>query len=190
MWELLDAALAERPSPISVTTPTGQTYQWHDGAVHTVFETFDYWANRGAGADLPADRLALAEAFGGRVREMRQYLTTLRAHGLAVRYRLPDSDTALEGTFFAETCEAAAGAPAPVITEHSLAGLGTLAITVMREDRIENYYPLEPRGLNDIHACLRERIPGGQTVAFPGTGVYDEQTRRLCPDAVPEPAGD
>jgi hypothetical protein len=190
MWELLDAALAERADPLTVTTPNGQTYEWRDGAVHTVFETFDHWANRGGGADLPAGRLALAEAFGDRVREMRQYLTTLRGHGLTVSYRLPDSDSPLEGTFVAEPCETAPGESAAVITEHSLAGLGTLAVTVVHENRMENLYPLEPRGLNDIHACLRERIPGGQTVAFPGTVVYDEQTRRLCPDALPESPGD
>ena len=61
-------------------------------------------------------------------------------------------------------------------------------MTVVRDNRIEHYYPLDPRGLNDIHACLRERVPDGQTVAFPGTVVYDERTRRLQPDATPEPA--
>lgn len=190
MWELLDAALAERSERISVTTPTGQTYEWRDGSVHTVFETFDHWANRGGGADLPASRLALAEAFGDRVREMRQYLTTLNAHGLTVRYSLPDSDAPLEGTFLVESCDTAAREAAPVITEHSLADLGTLAVTVVHRGGIDNYYPLESRGLNDIHASLRERIPGGEMVAFPGTIVYDERTRRLCPDAVPEPRPD
>ena len=38
-------------------------------------------------------------------------------------------------------------------------------------------------GLNDVHAYLRDRIPGGHTVAFPGTILYDESTRRLRPDA-------
>jgi hypothetical protein len=41
---------------------------------------------------------------------------------------------------------------------------------------------VKPRGLNDVHALLRDRIPGGHTVAFPNTIVYDETTRRLRPD--------
>jgi hypothetical protein len=190
MWELLDAALAGREDRLTVTTPLGQVYDWRDGTIHTDFETFDHWANQGGGADQPAARLALADAYGDRTREMRQYKTTLNAHGLTVRYRLPGADVPLEGSFLVESSEAAANATHAAVTEHSLRGLGTLAITVVWNGRIEHYYPLDPRGLNDIHACLRERVPGGQTVAFPGTVVYDETTRRLKPDAIPEPAAD
>lgn len=188
MWELLDAALSGREDRLTVTTPLEQVYEWRDGAIHTSFETFDYWASRGGGADQPAARLALAEAYGDRTREMRQYMTTLRAHGLSVRFHLPGVDAPLEGSFLVERSEAPASEANPAITEHSLQGLGTLAVTVVRDNRIEHYYPLNPSGLNDIHACLRERVPGGQTVAFPGTVVYDEDSRRLQPDAVPEPA--
>lgn len=190
LWELLDAALAGREDRLTVTTPLGQVYDWWDGAVHADFETFDYWASEGDGAERPSARLALADAYGDRTREMRQYMTTLRAHGLTVRYRLPGTDAPLDGSFLVESSETEAGAHHAAITEHSLHGIGTLAVTVVRDGRIEHYYPLDPRGLNDIHACLRERVPGGQTVAFPGTVVYDENTRRLQPDAIPDPRAD
>jgi len=182
MWELLDAALAGRAETLTVTTSAGQRYEWTDGAVHTDFQTFDHWANKGGGANLPAGRLALAEGYGDLTREMRQYLTTLQAHGLTVHVHLPGSRDRLEGSFFREVGAAAPAVSAPVVTEHNLGGLGTIAITVVHEGRIENYYPLRPRGLNDIHARLRDRIPGGQTFAFPGTLMYDEATRRLRPD--------
>lgn len=188
MWELLDAALTGREDRLTVTTPLGQAYEWRDGAVHTDFETFDYWAGQGGGAGQPAARLALADAYGDRTREMRQYMTTLNAHGLTVRYHLPGADAPLEGSFFVERSEAAVSGAYPAVTEHSLQGLGTLAVTVVRDACIDHYYPLDPSGLNDIHACLRERVPEGQIVAFPGTVVYDEDTRRLQPDAIPGPA--
>jgi len=189
LWDLLDAALAGRADPLAVTTPAGQRYEWRDAAVHVDFQTFDHWANEGAGANLPAGRLALAEAYAEFTREMRQYLTTLQAHGLNVHVHLPGGEDCLEGSFFREVGRPAPAAPNAVVTEHLLSGLSTIAITVVHEGRIENYYPLQPSGLNDIHACLRDRIPGGQTMAFPATLVYDEVTRRLCPDAASDPAG-
>lgn len=184
LWDLLDAALTGQESELAVTTPTGQAFEWRDAAVHADFQTFDHWATRGAGADVPAGHLALAEAYADRTRELRQYLTTLGAHGLTVQFHLPGARDRLEGSYFREVTGAAPVAPDPVVTEHSLGGLGTVAITVVHEGRIENYYPLDPAGLNDIHACLRNRVPGGHTVAFPGTLVYDETTRRLCPDTM------
>jgi hypothetical protein len=189
LWELLDAALTGRVDPLTVTTPGGQKYEWRDGRIHTAFQTFDFWANQGGGADLPGGRLALAEAYGDHTRELRQYLTTLQAHGLNLHFHLPDSGRSLQGSFFVESSEAVASVPDPVVTEHSYGDLGTVAITVVQDGRVENYYPLGPRGLNDIHACLRDRIPGGHTVAFPATIVYDEKTRRLCPDAATAPPG-
>jgi hypothetical protein len=189
LWDLLDAALAGREDALAVTTPSGQTYEWRESAVHTDFQTFDYWAARGGGADLPAGRLALAEAYADHTREMRQYLTTLGAHGLTVQFHLPGAGDCLEGSFFREVSEAATAGPDPTVTEHSLDGLGTVAITVTHGGMIENYYPLSPGGLNDIHACLRDRVAGGHTVAFPGTLVYDETTRRLRPDAADHPPG-
>ena len=190
LWDLLDAALTGREEELAVTTAAGQTFQWRDAAVHTDFQTFDYWANEGGGAGLPAGNSALAEAYADHTREMRQYLTTLGAHGLTVEFHLPGAEDCLTGSFFREVTDAAPEEPDPVVTEHSLGGLGTVAITVVREGQIENYYPLRPNGLNDIHACLRDRITGGHTIAFPGALVYDETTRRLCPDAADFPSGD
>ena len=189
LWDLLDAALAGRAEALTVTTSAGQPYHWREAAVHTDFQTFDHWANEGGGADLPAGRLALADAYGDFTREMRQYLTTLQAHGLEVHVHLPGGEDRLDGSFLREAGETAPEARAAVVTEHHLGGLGTVAITAVYEGRIENYYPLRPRGLNDIHACLRNRIPGGQTIAFPGTIVYDEGTRRLRPEAAGDPTG-
>jgi hypothetical protein len=183
LWELLDAALTGRKDSLMVETPGGKAFEWKDGAVHTVYETFDYWATAGSGSQCIATRQALAEGYGAWTREVRQYLTTLRAHGLEVVFHLPDTKQPLEGSFFAEPSGTTQGGGDATITEHSYGELGTIAITSVDGDCIENYYPLCPQGLNDVHSYLREYLPGTQTVAFPGSILYDEKTRRLVPDS-------
>lgn len=185
LWELLDAALTGRGETLTVTTPSGQGWQWRDGEVHTDFETFDNWASAGGGAGLPGARLALAEGYGDWTREMRQYIVTLRAHGVAVRFHLPGSNEPLEGTYLCEVSQSLPRDGDFAITEHSFGDLGTIAVTAVNGPRLENYYPLRPRALNDIQARLREKLSGGQTVAFPDTILYDEKTRRLRPDGQP-----
>jgi hypothetical protein len=182
LWELLDAALSGSNGELRVGTPSGKTLEWKDGEVHAVFETFDFWAREGGGAGLPAARLALAGGYGDWTREMRQYTTTLRAHGVAICFHLPGGGPALAGTWFSEDSGAAPQDGDPAVTEHSFGDLGTVAVTAVAGDRLENYYPLRPRGLNDIQARLREVVRGGHMVAFPATILYDEQTRRLRPD--------
>ena len=182
MWELLDAALSERPGPLLVKTQSGQEFEWKNGAVHTSYETFDNWASSGAGVRVVAERQALAAAYGDWTREVRQYLTTLQAHGLGFSLHLAGNDLPLEGTFFKEQSDTTPGASDSTITEHSYSDLGTIAVTASNGDRVENYYPLCAQGLNDIHAHLRKNVPGVHTVAFPGTILHDEKTRRLVPD--------
>jgi hypothetical protein len=186
IWELLDAALYERTEPLSVTTASGQTWRWQEGAAHTTFETFDYWANEGAGAEVAATRLALAAGYAEWTRELRQYLTTLQAHGLTVRLHLPGATEPLTDSFLTEVSAIPAQADDCAVTEHHFDDLGTIAISVVRDARIENWYPLRARGLNDMHRLLRNQAAAEPTFAFPGTILYDETARRLRPE--PNPA--
>jgi len=182
LWELLDAALNRPEKPLTVASSSGKSWEWREGVVRTAFETFDHWAGQGMGAAMPASRMALAAGYAQWTREMRQYLTTLRAHGLTVQLHLPDTGEALDGSFLSDASEAMAGDQDCAVTEHSFDDLGTIAITAVRDGRVENFYPLRPRGLNEIHALLRDCAVGGRAVAFPGTILYDEATRRLRPD--------
>ena len=183
IWELLDAALYERNDPLTVTSASGKTWQWQAGAAHTTFETFDYWANEGAGADVAATRLALAAGYAEWTRELRQYLTTLQAHGLTVRLHLPRATEPLTDSFLAEVSADPPQGDDCTVTEHHFDDLGTIAITVVRDNRIENWYPLRPRALNDMHRLLRNQAAAEPTVAFPGTILYNETTRRLRPES-------
>jgi hypothetical protein len=182
LWELLDAALSEMPGPLLVKTQSGQEFEWKNGTVHTSYQTFDSWASSSTGLQIVASQQALAAGYGDWTREVRQYLTTLKAHGLDFSLRLAGKDLPLEGTFFKELSDATPGVSDSTITEHSYSELGTIAVTARNGDRIENFYPLCPQGLNDIHAHLREHAPGVHTVAFPGTILYDEKSRKLVPD--------
>jgi len=184
LWELLDAALSGQPAALAVTTPSGKAWEWRGDAVHTHFETFDHWANEGGGSGLGTARMALAGGYGDWTREVRQYLSTLRAHRVPVRFHLPGADAPLEGSFLRERSAVEVGSGDATVTHHSFGDLGTVAVTAVTADGVENYYPLGARGLNDIQAHLRQCAMDSLSVAFPGTLVYDERSRRLRPDQV------
>jgi hypothetical protein len=182
LWELLDAALNGREEPLQVSDEGGAEFEWRDGAVHIPFQTFDYWATRGAGAALEAGRQALADAYSGWTRIIRQYLTTLGAHGLDLVFHRADDGSPLEGSYFTETGLDLPGSRRTAITEHSFSDLGVIAVTLVEDEQVLNYYPLSASGLNDLHADIRARLHAGHTVSFPGTLLYDEDERRLIAD--------
>ncbi len=182
LWELLDAALSGNPQPLEVITAGGRSWKWAGGAAHTDFETFDHWANEGPGRGLGTERMALAASYADWTRELRQYLITLRAHGLKVKLHAPGEAEPLTGSYLKESSDLLPGSDVAAVTEHSFDDLGTIAVTVVEGDRVENFYPLSSGGLNDIHAVLRGRVPSGHTVAFPGTILYDPGSRCLCPE--------
>jgi len=184
MWELMDAALNDNDSTMIVTTDSGTNFEWRDHAVHTQFETFDFWANEGRGRGMAATRLMLAENYGDWTREIRQYLTTLAAHGIDLKFHLPGRvNEVLTDSFLVEISGNKPAADATTVTEHSYHEMGTIAVSLVKDDRMINYYPLKPLGLNDIHRAIRDQVPHGHTVAYPGTVLYDEVTRRLAPES-------
>jgi len=184
LWELMDTALNDSDNTLSVTAESGTRFDWRDGAVHTQFETFDYWANDGRGKGLEATRLILAENYGDWTREIRQYLTTLAAHGVELKFHLPGQpDEILGDSFLVEISASNPAADATTVTEHSYHELGTIAVSLVKDNRMINYYPLKPLGLNDIHHAIRDQVPHGHTVAYPGTVLYNEITRRLAPES-------
>jgi len=153
-------------------------FEWRDGAVHTRFETFDYWSSEGSGRQLESHRGGLAGGYAEWTRHMRQYLTTLMAHDVPVIFHSPGlPDEALHGSFYVEHSTVSRLAHCAEVTEHSFAELGTICITVVRDGRQENYYPLAPHGLLDIQARIREPGLARATVAYPGSILYDEDSR-------------
>ena len=184
MWELLDAALNEPDKEFQVESPSGKSFTWRDQAVHTRFETFDFWAQKGGGKGMAATRLMLAENYGDWTREVRQYLTTLAAHGIELKFHLPDLEQEeLTESFLVEISENSPPPDATTVTEHSYNEMGTIAVTLVKNERQVNYYPISPLGLNDIHNAIRDQVPHGHTVAYPGTILYHEAKRQLIPES-------
>jgi hypothetical protein len=184
LWQLLDHAVNEVGETLTVEARGGQRFHWNGEFVESRFETFDEWA-RGSGKSLPAADQLLAQAYADWTREYRQYLTTLLAHGITVHQQLAEGlERSADGSFLIETSSSTPARDAAAVTEHSAGELGTVAVTVISEGRQRNYYPLEPRGLNQLHAAIRESLGGTPSMSFPGCILYDPGQRSLQADSL------
>jgi hypothetical protein len=185
LWELLDAAVNTCTSELEVSTPGGLKFRWQDDAVHSFFESFDWWARHGGGAQVQADKQRLQSAYANWTREYRRYLTMLTAHGVRVSQHLPGlDDTELTHSFLLEESTSTPETSAASVTSHSVDDLGTIAVTVVNGRRQMNFYPLQASGLNDLHQFIREQGYSGD-IAFPGRLCYDESTRQLIAESLP-----
>jgi len=185
LWELLDAAINSPDQTLQVKTAAGLKFEWREGAVHCFFETFDWWARHGGGADAPASTQQLQTAYADWTREYRRYLTMLTAHGVRISQHLPGlEDAELSDTFLLEESTVRPPPDAAPVTEHSADDLGSMAVTVVSRGRQINFYPLQASGLNDLHQFIRDEGYSGD-IAFPGNIVYSEEHRQLMADTLP-----
>ncbi len=185
LWELLDAAMTTHTGKLEVTTGSGLRFIWRDDTVHSFFESFDWWAQRGAGAESAAGDQQLQSAYTDWTREYRRYMTMLTAHGVNVSQHLPGLDDAgLTSTFLLEESTNSPAPSAAQVTAHSADDLGTIAVTVVSGVRQMNFYPLEAGGLNDLHQFIRKQGYSGD-IAYPGRLCYDENSRQLVAETLP-----
>ncbi len=185
LWQLIDAALEQSTTELQVQTDTGPLFVWRDGAVHIEYQTFDHWAQLGPGKTLEAYRGKLAGAYADWTRQLRQYLITLRAHAVDVIFHLPGQpEQALAGQYFVEQATGKPLESDTSVTEHSFAELGTICVSHAHDGCLQHYYPLAAQGINDIHAAIRKSGLAEGTVAFPGSILYDENSRCLLAESV------
>ncbi|MCP5157801.1 MAG: hypothetical protein H6974_04045 [Gammaproteobacteria bacterium] len=209
LWELLEQAWFERPGVHSTILAGGNRFLVADDHAHTLFYTFDDWAQFGPGRGLSG--VELGAGYRRWARLQRQYTMALEAYGLHVRWVLANPQ--LEETLAIVAGEAAQAAMREIpclsgdylveaifqndsacpeqqmtITNHADVELGTLAYTVMSLDadgrllRLEHHYPLRPQGLNVIIDRLIERCAEQETqrqVLHPGQLLYSENGRSL-----------
>ena len=186
LWELLDAAMTQAANEFEVNTTGGLRFNWQDGGVHSHFESFDWWAQYGGGADKPADQQQLQSAYVDWTREYRRYLTMLSAHGVRVSQHLPGlEDAELTDSFLLEESTNTPDPAAVSVTAHSTEDLGIIAITVVDGIRQMNFYPLQANGLNDLHQFIRDQGYSGD-VAYLERLCYDENSRSLVAESLPE----
>jgi len=185
LWELLDAAISTLDGTLEICAPAGPRFKWQDGAVHSFFESFDWWANYGSGAGRAAGDRQLQSAYVDWTREYRRYQSMLHAHGVEFIQHLPGlEDTAIGDSFLLEESTVSPGSTASTVTEHSADDLGTVAVTVVKGHRQMNFYPLQASGLDDLHRFIRDQGYGGN-VAFPGRICYCEDSRQLISENLP-----
>jgi hypothetical protein len=185
LWELIDAALEQSDREFTVQADSGPVLTWRAGAVHIEYQTFDYWAQQGAGKSIEPWRGKLAGGYADWTRKLRQYLTTLRAHGIKVAFHAPGQPgQEFAGSFFTEPSAYPAQETDASVTEHSFADLGTICVSHAHGGILEHYYPLAPQGINDIHAAIRKTGLAEGTVAFPGSILYSEHSRSLMAESV------
>ena len=185
LWELLDAAMTPPDGGLEVRTAAGHRFKWQNGVVHSFFESFDWWATYGCGADMPAPDQQLQSAYADWTREYRQYQTMLSAHGVPVSQHLPGlEDAELSDSFLVEESTRSPGPTAATVTEHSADDLGIVAVTVVNGNRQMNFYPLQPSGLNDLHRFIRDQGFSGD-IAYPGRICYHQGSRQLIPESLP-----
>ena len=190
LWELLDAAITPPADPLEVNTADGLRFKWQDGAVHSYFESFDWWANNGGGAGEPASDQQLQSAYADWTREYRRYLTMLTAHGIEVSQHLPRledavlEDTVQKDSFLVEESTVTPDQAAAPVTSHIAGDLGTIAVTVVSGKRQLNFYPLLASGLDNLHQFIRDQGYAGD-IAYPGRICYDERSRQLISDSLP-----
>ena len=186
LWELLDAAMNAAGGVLEVSTPGGLSFKWRDAAVHSFFESFDWWARHGNGAGMEAGQQRLQAAYAGWTREYRRYLTTLSAHGVEVIQHLPGlEDADLTDSFLLEESTNTPDPASAKVTAHSADDLGTIAVTVVKGARQMNFYPLRASGLNDMHQFIRDEGYSGD-IAYPGRLCYDESRRCLVAEPLPD----
>lgn len=181
LWELTDAAIMESTEALSLQADNGTQFQWQDGETRIGFQTFDYWAGKGAGRD--TNEAELDEGYAEWSRELRRYTSTLAAHRVPMRFDLPDGCTGhVTETYLCEETESPADEqPRASITEHGWNDLGIIAITVQTPGALLNFYPLTPGGLNDIHEAIQSLDLTGEGMAFPGRVRFSQSNRRLKP---------
>ena len=209
LWELLEHGWFARPGVRAVTLDTGNRFLVTEDHLHTLFYTFDDWAQFGPGHTLPAE--TLETGYLAWVQAQRQYTLTLAAYGLHLRWVL--ANPALEATLHhaSETAALAALRAIPClsgdylverifyndheapeqsmrITHQADRELGTVAYTVTTLDaagqlaRLEHHYPLHPQGARVIAEQLIKRCVEQNTerqVLHPGRLLYSETSRSL-----------
>jgi hypothetical protein len=183
LWELIECALFQPEETLEISTPEGNFFRYQGGHILSPFYSFDAWAGSGPGQSVAAEKHELGKRYADWTRVQRQYLVTLRSHGLLVSQHLPGQATQpVTERFLVELSEGQDVDDHTSITEHDAGDLGTVAVTVVRDRQQFNYYPLTPGGLNDIHDLLRDTLGCSANVSFPGHICYDNQTRRLVHD--------
>lgn len=209
LWNLLEHGWFQKTGVLSIILDEGNRFLAEKEDVHTLFYTFDDWAQFGPGRHLSVAELG--EGYCHWTRAQRQYKATLEGYGVHVRWVLANPQLAvaldqsegeaaiaafraipcLSGDFLVESIfqnHSERPERQLLITNQADHELGILAYTVTSLDadgqllRLEHHYPLQPEGLSVVIDRLIQRCAeqgAERRVLHPGQLLYSETGRSL-----------
>lgn len=172
VWQLIEEVLLGQPAQaLDVQTALGQPLHLDGETVWSDFLSFSLYARLPEAASDAASRL---RDYLSRLLELRQLQALLAAHAIALRVRLPQTDTdhacsRNADDLLVETLKP--GTPARVlIHEHPSLGVLAYSLADARGDLLEHRYPLSLAG---SRRCAQQIQASGWQVERPGQVLLD-----------------
>lgn len=189
LWHILDYFWCEETTNVLISSEDDNLFWIESDIVHTIFYTFDDWAQFGPGKFVPVDNLGLK--YKNWTKKQRQYTSMLGMYGIQVRQVLGNPKLELDisnnikdnnnvikllkltpclsGDFLIEEILQISEKSEIIITNYFDCDIGTITYTVSTTSAdgdhliLENYYPLKFNGLDFITKEIKKRYNQGKT---------------------------
>ncbi|VAW42692.1 hypothetical protein MNBD_GAMMA01-495 [hydrothermal vent metagenome] len=172
LWQLLEQAMFSQNPKTKVTTPQFNEFYLSKKIIFTPFFSLVFWGTKGPGKTL-ADK---QEKYLHYIQVQRQYIATLREHGLDVRQFVPTPQTwmpdtehicfatleqsRLAGDYYHEIIKPIDPNKNINVDKHTHQHLGVLFFQVTDENEgLEFYYPVTSDGIHKIEEVLKSVTP-------------------------------
>lgn len=171
LWQLLEQALFNKNPETKVHTVQHNEFYLSKKIVFTPFFSYMMWSSKGPGKNLDDKQ----EKYLHYTQVQRQYVATLKEHGLDVRQFVPTPDTwpvnkkhicfatldqnGLSGDYYHEIIEPIKDQETIKVDKHDHQNLGMLFYQVTDDsDGLEFYYPLTNQGISKIETILESSL--------------------------------
>lgn len=168
LWQLLEQALFNEAPEIKVKTPQLNEFYLSKKIVFSPFFSYHQWCQMGPDNDLPQTKQAYLQY----TQVQRQYIATLKEHGLDVRQFIagPENwplngqhicfatleNSRINGDFHHEVIAPIDEKLKPMVDKHEHPQLGLLYYQVSDEKGgLAYYYPMNSEGVKQIEALLK-----------------------------------
>ena len=167
LWQLLEQSMFNANPETKVTTPQFNEFYLSKKIIFSPFFSYVFWSTHGPGKDLNDAQ----EKYLHYTQVQRQYVATLKEHGLDVRQFVPTTqnyplneehvcfatleNTRIAGDFYHEIIQPLSANQEHVVDKNQHQHLGVLFYQVTdKSGGIEFYYPLTAKGLAEIDEIL------------------------------------
>ena len=168
LWRLLEQALFNKDPEAKVVTPQFNEFYLSKKMVFSPFFSYMMWSNKGPGKDLEN----VKEAYLHYTQVQRQYIATLKEHGLDARQFIPTPDSwpvneehicfatldqySLKGDYYHEIIKPIGDKQKFEVEKQDHQELGVLFYQVTDDKSgLEFYYPITNKGIDEIEKILK-----------------------------------